>query len=404
MSALEGTTVIDFSRDLAGALCTLQLADAGARVIKVEPPSGDPVRQLGPRIHGLSSLFLVLNRDKQSVAMDYGDPAVRPLILALVQQADVVVTDFTPSHAQTIGWTYEDFKGANPKIVHCSITPYGESGPNADTPATELELQGASACMWFMGQQGEPPVRVGADIATTLGAMQAFIGIVAALYHRADSDEGQHVAVSLLGSILFHHSHWMADFSDPDEYGGGMTAPYDGPETGYATADRPVLLNFPGRFADRQEHFLEFCKAVGLGELVEDEWMAKYGAGYVGVGTDAQMMKPLLEDRLRTMKIEEVSRIMLEQGGVGIPYNRYSDVYGDPMHPQVEAARVIREVSQPDGQAHKAVLSPWAMFGDVGREGHAPAPLLGADTDQVLAGLGWDEASLRKLREAGKVR
>ncbi len=403
MSALEGTTVIDFSRDLAGAMCTLQLADAGAEVIKVEPLSGDPIRQLGPMVNGQSNLFLMLNRDKHSIAMDYTDPAVHSLVLALVRQADVVVTDFAPSYAETIQCTYEQFRAARPDVIHCSITPYGETGPYADLPATELEMQGISACMWFMGQLGEPPVRVGADIVTDLGAMQAFVGIVAALFRRHTSGEGQHVSVSLMGSILSHDSHWMADFSDPDEYGGGMTAPYDAPETGYATADRSVMLNFPGRFAERQAYFLEFCKAVGLSELLEDEWMAKYGAGYVGVGTDAQLMRPLLEERLRTMSSDEVARIMLQKGGVGIPYADYSDMYGDPPHPQVEAARVIREVSQPDGDPYKIILSPWAMYGDVGRVDHTPAPSLGAHTDQVFGDLGYYEAALRSLREAGKV-
>ncbi|MFQ5814846.1 MAG: CoA transferase, partial [Anaerolineae bacterium] len=128
MSVLEGITVLDFSRGLAGSICTLQLADAGADVIKVEPLSGDPLRQWGAKTGERSALFLTLNRDKRSLAIDYDDPQVYPVLLKMIERADVVVEDFEPSHAQAKKLTYEEFKAVNETLIHCCITPYGQSG------------------------------------------------------------------------------------------------------------------------------------------------------------------------------------------------------------------------------------------------------------------------------------
>ncbi|MFQ5814470.1 MAG: CoA transferase, partial [Anaerolineae bacterium] len=198
--------------------------------------------------------------------------------------------------------------------------------------------------------------------------------------------------------------HWMADFSQPDDFAGGVMHPYEAPETGYRCKDRPITFGFLGRRTEKRDPWQDLCKALGLEELLEDSWMVEHGAGYVGVGRDAQEMKPLLENVIATRTSDEVLEIVHEIGGAGMPFMAYDELYGRPLHPQVEATEAIVEIRDPDGGSQRAILSPWAVGGSLGRRDHTVAPDLGADTDQILRGLGFDDDETGQLRKAGRIR
>ena len=404
MPVLAQTSVIELTDGIAGSCCGLQLADAGADVIKVESMLGDSLRELGPKIKGHSSLFMSLNRDKRSIALDYHKPEGYKILEQLLRQADVIVEDLGISNAGILGCTYEKFRQINSKLIHCSITPYGTSGPYKDLPASELEIQGLAGSMWFLGKIGESPVRVASDIASGAAASLSFSGILAALYWQMLSGEGQKIEVSLFGSLLSLYSYWMADFSDPDNYSGGAMDPYCNPEFGYQTKDKPILFGFFGRREDRKEPWQQFCKSVGLAELLEDPFIAEHGAGMVGVGQDAQDMKPVLETALVNWSSDDLMKITWEIGGAGAPFLGYEDLFGENLHPQVEATEIVGDIPHPEGGYYRAILSPWGNHGELGIDTHNAPPRLGQDTNDILVKLGYKESYIKTLKENGIVK
>lgn len=400
---LTGVSVVDISRRMAGALATLQAVDAGASVIKVEPPDGDPFRQMGPKNDGESAVFQAINRGKQSLCLDYGRPESADILHALLAGADVLVEDFQPGEDAPID--YESARRANPDIIYCKITPYGESGAYAEYPATELELQGVTGHLWFLGEQGEPPVRVGADIAEIGAGKHAFTGIIAALLRREIDGQGQKVSVSLAASLMSLGAHWMADFSDPDEFSGGVSHPYEVAEHGYKASDGQVIFGLFGLKESRQKAWHELCRRLGLESLLEDPWMAEHGSGYVGVGKDAQEMKPILEGAIANWTRDEFVAMVNEAGGRAAPFLTYSDLYAEPLHPETEANQVTAEIpAGENGAAFRAIVSPWAGAGGFEAAGLSAAPLLGQHTEDIFQGAGLPRDRISELKANGLIK
>lgn len=389
---LGGVTVLDLSRGLAGAICTLQLADAGARVIVVEAKAKET--SPAPQRTDVDQLLL---RDKESLAIDFDAPDVTSAIGSLIAQANVVVTD----RETALSVEYEELQPSHPQLIVCSLSPYGESGPHADLPATELELQGITGHMAFLGELGQPPVRAGADIAEVAGAMHAFVGIVSALYWRETSGRGQHIHVSRAGALLALGSHWMADFSGPDAFTGGVTHPYELPEVGYRCKDRQVIFGFFGRRSDKRDPFHELCKELGLDDLLKDPFIAEHGAGYIGVGKDAQEMKPLLERAMSSWNSNDFLDMIHRIGGRGAPILEYDELYSDPQHPEVAASKVIFDIAGQDGHSHRAIRSPWCVNDGFGRAEHSAAQARGESTAQVLREAGLSDEQIEDMRTAG---
>lgn len=389
---LDGVTVLDLSRGLAGALCTLQLADAGARVIVVEPKAKEPLHT-----SQRSDLDRLLLRDKESLAIDFDSPDVAGAIGSLMARADVAVID----RETTLSVEYEELQASHPKLIVCLLSPYGASGPYSDLPATELELQGITGHMAFLGEMGQPPVRAGADIAEVAGAMHAFVGIVSALYWREKSGRGQAVKVSIAGALLALGSHWMADFSGPDAFTGGVTHPYEMPEVGYRCSDRQVIFGFFGRRSDKHDPFQELCKELGLQDLLKDAFIAEHGAGYVGVGKDAQEMKPLLEQSMSSWTSDDFLEMVHRIGGRGAPILEYNELYGEPPHPEVTASKVVFDVVGQDGRSQRVIRSPWCANDGFERAEHSAVQARGESTARVLHEAGLTDEQIDDMRTAG---
>jgi crotonobetainyl-CoA:carnitine CoA-transferase CaiB-like acyl-CoA transferase len=390
---LSGVTVVDLTRGLAGSICTLQLADAGARVIVVEAPEGNPLRRLPP-----PEVFSVLARDKESIAVEPSSTHSTAVLHRLAEIADVIVIDWevalSASHLQ-----YEKLAGRNERLVYCLLSPYSEDGVYADLPATELELQGITGHMSFLGEHGGPPVRTGADIGEVAAGMHACTGILAALLVRDSTRKGQRISISAATALLSVGSHWMADFSSPDEFAGGVTHPYEVPEAGYRCKDKQVIFGFFGRRADKRDPFQELLKGLGLEDLLKNSFILEHGAGYVGVGRDAQEMKPLLEESMKSMTAEEFINLIDRIGGRAAPFMGYDELFGDPPHPEVEAASVLFSLEG----GHRVIRSPWSADEEIGRTAHDPAPGLGQHSRAVLAELGFSEDEIRSMQTAGAV-
>lgn len=181
MFPLEKIKVVDLSEEIAGPFCSLQLSHAGAEVIKVEPLIGDFSRHVGPRIGDESSLFTMLNHGKKSIAVDLQQEKGREIVLKLAKRANIFIEGFRPGRVEDLKIDYQTIESINPRIIYSSITPFGEDGPYKGWSASELEVQGMAGLLAWIGELDSPPVRVGADIASTAAGMEACVGILAAL-------------------------------------------------------------------------------------------------------------------------------------------------------------------------------------------------------------------------------
>jgi crotonobetainyl-CoA:carnitine CoA-transferase CaiB-like acyl-CoA transferase len=224
--------------------------------VKVEPPGGDPARRQGPTFLGETSvLFLALNRNKRSVLLNLEAPAERARLATLVGAADVLLHDRTPRQARALGLGPKAQTRRHSRLIHCSLTDFGPRGPLRDRRGSELVVQAMAEYSASLGTAGEPPLRLGADVANAAGAFFAFQAILAALIERDSpgrkgSGKGQAVAVSLFGALLHLRGILWSSRSDPDEwYGFHLESATKPPDHGYQTADRPVYFSL-GRGSD----------------------------------------------------------------------------------------------------------------------------------------------------------
>ena len=203
MSSLSGIKVLELARVLAGPWCGMTLADLGADVIKVEPPAGDDTRGWGPPFRdGLSAYFACCNRNKRSMALDLRLPESRPVIEALIKQSDILIENYRTGGAQNLGVDYINVKKINPKIIYCSISGYGRTGPDANNPGYDFAIQAEAGLMSITGPVNDMPYRTGTAVADIATGQNAAMAIMAALIHRMKTGEGQAIEISLFDSQL----------------------------------------------------------------------------------------------------------------------------------------------------------------------------------------------------------
>lgn len=251
------------------------LGDLGARIIKVEPLHGDWARELEPRQGDESAVFTALNRNKESLAVDVSTPAGREVVHHLARFTDVIICDQTAKQAARVRCDYATFAALNPNVIYGLLTPFGEHGPWAERPASELVVQAASGYPRYLGTYGEHPVRIGTDVASTIGGVFLLQGLLAALWHRQHhggepgrQPGGQCVAASQLGALFAIKTIQITAQYNPDTWEGyHCWGPYDAPDTGWQTKDRPLVFSF-GEFTgggpDKQSQWPAFCHAPSV--------------------------------------------------------------------------------------------------------------------------------------------
>lgn len=267
---LSELVIADFSRILAGPLVTQNLADLGARVIKVERPgTGDDTRSWGPPFRGdLATYFAAVNRGKESIALDLTDPEDFEVARRLADRADVLVENFRPGLMDGFGLGYESLALSNPKVIYCSISAFGDEGEGAGLPGVDLLIQAMAGWMHVTGQADGPPTKVGMAVVDVLAGMYATSGVLAALFQRTgNGGVGQRVHVSLYeaalsGLINLASGHLLAD---DDPHRNGNRHPSIAPYELFYAADRPFVLA-----AVNDSLFIRTCEVIGRPELIAD--------------------------------------------------------------------------------------------------------------------------------------
>jgi len=397
--ALAGFKVVDITQGLCGPYCSMQLGDAGAQIIKIEPPQGDSSRTMGPPFIGdESAVYLNLNRNKRSIVLDLSKDEGRDILLRLAKDADVFLEDLGPGEAEKLGFGYEQLKKLNPKIIYCNISAFGEKGPMAQLPGSELVVQAMADYTNSLGAIGEPPVRLGTDVANTNTAVFSFQAITAALIHRERTGQGQRVSTSMLGSLMHMRGMiWVAQSEPVDSWWGFHQDTYiKPPDHGYKTKDGYVFLSFGLRDVTDPNAYDKLLEALGLSEMKTKDPRFQAPNNVIGGGSRyGWEVKHIFEEVFQEMTSKEVIGLFNKFGGTAMPVSNYEMVAADP---QVKILGMIREMDHPKLGKIKQTGIPWLLY-DSPADFQSPPPALGEHTDEILKGLGLSAAEIQHLRD-----
>ncbi len=392
---LEGVRILELGQIIAGTYGDQVLSDLGAEVIKIEPPGGDLGRNpfVAP-YRGLSGLFLTFNRNKKSIVLNLKSDAGRRIFYGMVEKADVVLDNFRPGVTERLRVHYDALKDINPRIICCSITAYGHTGPYHHKPGYEHVIQALGGSMSVTGEPGGPPVKSGLSfIDYSTGVFGAF-AVAAALNARHLTGRGQWIDVSLfdvqISMLAYHVSNYfcLGVIPGPEP---GSSHPYFVPFQQFKTADGYMIVVAP---TDR--FFKSLCQALGMPELAED-------ARFVGADNrfaHREELIPTIQEALLTRPTAEWVRVLEAAGVPAGPVNTVAQALADP---QVEARRMVVTVNHPVCGPVKIAGNPVKMAGTPA-ERYRPAPLLGQHTEEVLGEmLGYTRAQVEAMRSAGVV-
>ena len=392
MPALDGLRVLDVTQVMAGPYCAMLLADLGADVIKIEPPSGDSTRQMPGAIAGDSPSFNAVNRGKRSVVLNLKTSGGREAFMRLALSTDIVIENYRPGVMAGLGLDYPTLSMLNPRLIYASISGYGQTGPSRDKGGFDLIAQGVAGIMSVTGEAGGAPVKAGVPL-TDLGAgLFAAVGILAAIASRYQTGFGQHVDTALVDAgvalSVWEATEYFAGAGIPAALGSAhrMNAPYQA----IRCADGYITLG-----AANERLFRRLCDVLG-----HNEWttMAEFADNASRVRHREALAARI--EAITSAQPRSHWLTLLEANDIPCgPINDYSQVFADP---QVLAREMAVDVEHPTLGRLRTLGSPLKMSAtppDVRRR----APLLGEHTDAVLREAGVSETEIAALRKEGAI-
>ncbi|HVI22875.1 MAG TPA: CoA transferase [Myxococcales bacterium] len=393
--ALDDLLVLDLSHALAGPFASTWLADNGANVLKIEPPTGDISRAWGPPFRGKDSAYFVsLNRNKRSVVVDLKHPDGKEIFFRLAERADVLIENFRVGTVAKLGIDYPEVKARNPRIVYCSISGFGQTGPYRDRAAMDLIVQAESGMISLTGEPGSRGVRCGISIADLTAGMNAAFAILAALHARGRTGRGQFLDVSMLegqlGLLDTVIGGYLADGIVPGPMGTAYKAllPYQT----FRTRTRDIAIA-----VGSDSLWRIFCPLLGLEDMRDDP---RYATNAARSANRASLIERL-QAAFLLRSYEEWEAILLP---AGIPMGAINTIDRAVDHPQVAARNSFATCNHPVAGEVK-VVAPNCRMSETPGGLKSPAPLLGQHTVEVLREiLGLPEAEIDRLGKAGAIR
>jgi crotonobetainyl-CoA:carnitine CoA-transferase CaiB-like acyl-CoA transferase len=394
MKALEGIRVVDLTQAMAAPFCSMNLADMGADVIKIEPPgAGEQTRRLGPaQQNGHSATFMAVNRNKRGLSVDLKRPEGVAIVRRLCATADVFVQNYRPGVAERLGVGYEELRAVNPRLVYCAVSGFGGTGPYAARGGYDLIAQGMSGIISVTGDEDGPPAKSGIPISDLAAGLFGAYGILVALEHRDKTGEGQLVDTSLLEAAMaltvWESSEYWVTGKTPRRLGSAhrLGAPYQAIQArdGYFTVG-----------ANNDRLFAAFARALERVDLLADLRFAGRSERLVHREALLAEIEQTTITQARAFWLERLERVGVPSG----PINSYPETLSDP---HTLARGMVVDLIHPGAGAIKALGVP-VKLSDTPGAVDRPAPLVGEHTDEILAELGYPEAERQSLRASGVV-
>jgi crotonobetainyl-CoA:carnitine CoA-transferase CaiB-like acyl-CoA transferase len=395
MRLLSGVRVLDLTNVLAGPFATLHLALLGAEVIKIENPAdGDLARKLGsvPELNAklMGTSFLAQNANKKSLTLNLKDPQAKEIFRKLAESADVLVENFRPGVMDRLGLSYKVLREINSKLIYCAVSGFGQTGPDSSRPAYDQIIQGLSGVMAINGDERLNPLRCGFPVCDTVGGMNAAFAIMAALYYRQKTGEGQYLDVALLDSIMplmgWVAANLLIGHQQPQLLGNdNFTA---APSGTFATRDGYINIA-----ANQQDQWEALTEELGVPELKADPRFHLRDARK----KNRKALNPLVEGRLK----EKNTAYWVEAlNGRGIPAGEILSLEGALHAPQIRHRQTIKTVHDEEiGELRLFNLS--AKFEKTPGEICSPPPRLSAHTEEILTGLGYSVGDIKEFKARG---
>ena len=389
--SLDGIRITDLSHVLAAPTASMILADLGAEVIHIEPPSGDDSRQFGPFIEGQSAYFISINRNKKSVVIDLKKPEGKSVLRDIIRVSDVVLENFKPGTMRGLGFSYEDCRGINEGIIYASISGFGHDAPPSytDKPAYDMIAQAYSGLMSICGPEGGPPVRVGTSIGDIISGHQCAISILSAIRHRDRTGEGQRIDHSMVDGLLYILENALVRYTvsgDIPEPLGTMH-PSITPFQAFPTKDSWIVVA-----VGNDSIWARFCTALEMPEFVANE---QFKTNVLRTRNRDRLI-PILEKTFKERHIADWLDVLQSNE---VPCSPIHSIEQIARAPVVAHRHMLVTVQQPGVGQVKIAGSPFRMSNTPGQV-YSHAPLLGEHSIEVLRDvLKYSDDSIRVLRE-----
>ena len=390
---LEGIRVLDLTQAYSGPFCTMNLADHGAEVIKIETPNGgDQTRSWGPLANDYSGYFAYINRNKKGMTLNLKSEEGKKIFTELLKTADVVCENYKVGVLERLGFSYEVMKEINPRIIYGSISGHGLTGDLATRPAYDIVAQAMSGMMSVTGFQDGPPCKIGPSVGDNYSGAYLCMGILMALYEREQTGVGRRIDVAMVDTLFSVMENFVVEYTIDGKtpHRAGNQDPSIAPFDSFHAKDGDFVMG-----CGTNKMFAELCGAMGREELIEDPRFITNVARCDNYLTD---LKPIIEEWTTTKTVAEMEEIIT---GLKIPFGQILTIPEVAEHPQTKERIMLWNVYQPG--MDREIRIPGTPVKIHGEEDvcQKAAPLLGEDNVAILTSLGYSEEQVAELKANG---